>query len=85
MPATVTAALDRTSYAPGDTMTLTVQYTVPEESKVTLTAVLDYVGGSVESAAVSVPVKDVDVIDDSGRQWTVASDDGATATLTATA
>lgn len=86
MPATISATLDAASYAPGTPMALTVTYTVPEESKVTINAVLDYVGGSIESPAITVPIKDVDVLDsESGREWVVQSDDGATAVFTATA
>lgn len=84
MPATINAVLDATTYAPGATMTLTVDYTVPDESKVTLSAVLDYVGGSIESTPLTVPIKDVDVLDD-GREWTLQSDNGATAVFTAAA
>src|SRR5688572_30897009 len=73
----VTATLDRATYAPGDTMTLTVDYSVPAESRVAAAVTLDVLGAS-RQATVAAPVMRLTVADPD-RAWSQVSDDGATA------
>ena len=79
----VSASLDKTTYAPGELMTLTVDYTV---DPLTVTVVVDGLGGT--SGPVVVPpvkVRRVTVADSAGKTWVLVSDDGSRAVYTATA
>lgn len=84
MPATISATLDKPSYAPGQTMTLTVTYSVPAESTVTVKASVAVLGDTVSTPAVKVAIKHVAVVDPD-RTWTLKSDNGSRAVYTATA
>lgn len=80
-------SLDKTTYAPGDVMTLTVT-TGPgdRESSKTVTGTV-HVDGLIDAtfnATVALPNKAVTVTDPA-NVWTVTSDDGNTAVYTATA
>jgi hypothetical protein len=90
-----TATFDKTSYAAGDTMTLTVVRSGSTSQTLSATAaiVLAAPDGTTESISagpvdvtrtVSVAVS-ASVSDDGSRSWTLQSDDGATAVYTATA
>ncbi|MGX4652779.1 hypothetical protein ACWCHM_03730 [Micromonospora sp. SCSIO 07396] len=85
---TVTASLDASTYAPGEPMTLTVDYADPDTRPVTVTIVLTDPDGNssapVRVTAVIDPLG-VEVADDSGRAWTMVSDTGTTAVYRAVA
>ncbi|MFE9205196.1 hypothetical protein [Micromonospora sp. NPDC006431] len=85
---TVTASLNRSTYSPGDQMTLTVTYADPDTRPVTVTIVVtDSQGNSsapVKATAVIDPLT-VSVTDDSGRTWTKVSDTGSVAVYRAVA
>ena len=81
---TVSASLDKAEYAPGEDMRLTVAYTVPEDSRVSARAVLDFLGGSASSEPVTALVMRL-TVDDPDRAWTLESVDGSTAVYVATA
>lgn len=85
---TVTAALDASTYAPGDQMLLTVAYTDADTQPLTVTIVVTDARGN-SSAPVTVPtVVDplaLTVTDDSGRTWTRLSDTGTVAVFRAVA
>lgn len=84
---TVSASLDKTSYNVGDTATLTVNYSDPNSSSLSVTvSVADSAGNKsapVTVAAVIDPAQ-ATVTDTSGRTWTKQSDNGAVAVFTAT-
>jgi transcriptional regulator of nitric oxide reductase len=85
---TVTAGLDRASYALGALMTLTVTYgDTDRQSMIVTVTVTDAEGNS--SAPVSLPVVidplAIAVTSVPSRAWTKVSDTGAVAVFTATA
>lgn len=84
MPApTATASLDKALYTPGETMVLTVDYTV---DPLTVTVVVDGLGGtSGPVTAAPVKVRRLTVTDSAGKTWTLQSDTGARAVYHATA
>jgi hypothetical protein len=85
-PATIELTLDRTTYAPGDTMTATVNYHVPADSSAELTARLRFLGGVVETPVTEILIAELELDDsDSAREWTLQSNDGDTAVFTAVA
>lgn len=88
---------DQASYAPGDTITLTADYTpdqpgsVPTTFNATVT-ITDASGAAVANATapfvVAEPVAGGDVVsvsDDGGRAWSPVSDSGTVAVFTAIA
>jgi hypothetical protein len=84
----LSASLDKASYVPGETATLTVSYNGDGEANVN-TITVRGVDGAGNAALVTVQLTVVDkislsVVDDSGRVWTLLSDDGSTAVFTAT-
>jgi hypothetical protein len=85
-PATIDLTLDRSTYAPGETITATVQYHVPADSSAELTARLRFLGGVVETPPTEVQIAELE-LDDSApdREWTLQSNDGDTAVFTAVA
>lgn len=89
----LTATLDKTTYAPNDTMTLTVKTAAGERNAsvdTPGTAHIDVPGVGTGDAsfvlhrASSTPAP-ITVIDSTGRTWAPVSDDGTTATYTAKA
>lgn len=84
--ASITVELDKAAYAPGETMTATVQYTVPADSVVELSGTLRFLGGEISSQPTTVQVAELLLTDDNNeREWALVSNDGATAVFTATA
>lgn len=85
---TVTAALDATTYEPGQQMTLTATYGDADTQPMSVTVVVTDARGSssapVRVTAVIDPLT-LTVADDSGRAWTRVSDDGAVAVYRAVA
>lgn len=78
MPApTASASLDKALYTPGETMVLTVDYTV---DPLTVTVTVEGLGGSSGPVAASpVKVRRLTVTDTAGKTWTLQSDDGSRA------
>lgn len=84
---TVTASLDKATYNTGDTATLTVSYSDPDNKPLTVTVTLTDSAGNKSAPATVAAVIDpstVNVTDSSGRAWVNASDSGAVAVFTAT-
>lgn len=86
---TVTAGLNKTSFAPGEQMVLTVSYGDADNTGVKVTIVVtDAAGNSSDPVVVTANIADpvtVEVTDDSGRSWTKQSDNGAVAVYKAVA
>lgn len=76
----LTANLDKATYNPGDTMTLTVV----SDKRLQSTA-LDIQSAGDDAKVTTTVQAGVTVTDPSGRKWTVKSDDGHTAIYTSTA
>lgn len=93
MASILSAALDKAAYAPGDTVTLTVDY-APDTPGVisqvsTVTVELKDAAGNVLASSpltltVNVPQAGdkVSVSDDGNHTWTVVSDNGSAAVFT---
>jgi hypothetical protein len=85
-PASVSLTLDKSTYAPGETITATIEYHVPGESTVDLTGRLRFLGGVAETDPVTVLIAELEIDDtDPDREWTMQSNDGETAVFTAVA
>lgn len=86
---TVTASLNKSSYAPGEQMTLTVSYADSDNDAVQVTIIVtDSSGNSSEPVVVTANVTDpvtLSVTDDGGRTWTKQSDNGSVAVYRAVA
>jgi hypothetical protein len=84
---TVTASLNKTAYAIGETMTLTVTYSDADRKTGTVSVVVTDAEGNQSAPVVSTYVIDplTIAVTDAGRTWTKASDSGAVAVFTATA
>lgn len=81
MPApTATATLDRPAYAPGDVMTLTIDYVV---DSVDLAVSVEGLGGTAAPTC-TAKVRRI-TITDADRTWALKSDSGARAIYTAKA
>lgn len=84
---TVSASLDKSSYSPGETATLTVTYGDADTETMTVTVVVtDAEGNSSNPAQVTAVVDPltITVSDDSGRTWAQQSDSGSVAVYTTT-
>ncbi len=86
---TLTASLDKATYAPGAKMTLTVSYADADNDTGSITVVVTDAAGN-KSDPVTVPYSVADpvtlsVTDDSGHTFTKVSDAGGVAVYTATA
>lgn len=84
---TVSASLNKTTYGPGELMTLTVTYADPDTKSGTLLVQVTDAEGN-KSGLVTVPyvVDPLTVtISDAGRVWTKVSDNGSVAVYTSTA
>lgn len=85
----VQATLDRTAYAPGDLMTLTVTYGDPDSRTLQLTIKVEDSTGGTGATVVTSAVLDaltLSVSDsDTSRVWTKRSDTGTIAVFTAKA
>lgn len=84
-PPFINITLDKSVYAPGEQMTATVAYGVPEDSVARLAGRLEFLGGVVTTAPVEVQIAELLIDDDAGREWILQSNDGSTATFSATA
>ncbi len=90
MPApTVSASLNEATYAPGEMMTLTVNYGDPDRQTLTITVTVeDTEAGTGPATATATAVIDpltVTVVDSAGKTWTKQTDTGTVAVYTATA
>lgn len=84
---TCSASLNKATYAPGETMTLTVNYGDPDRRTDTVTiTVTDSTGltGTASTTLVMDPLT-LAVSDSSGRVWAKQSDTGSVAVYTAVA
>lgn len=83
----LTATLDKTTYTPGEPMTLTVT-TAPGERNVDVPIAVHVevagLGGADLTATIDKPPLAITVVD-SARVWTLKSDDETTAVFTAAA
>lgn len=84
---TVTASLDKTTYNTGDTATLTVSYSDPDNKALSVTVTVTDTAGNTSvptTVAAVINPSTVTVADSSGRAWVKASDSGSVAVFTAT-
>ncbi len=86
---TVSASLNKSTYAPGEAMLLTVQYGDTDNEPVTVTVIVEDSQGN-KSAPVTVVANVADsvtvsVSDVDGRTWTKQSDNGSVAVYRAVA
>jgi hypothetical protein len=84
----ISATLNKASYIPGELATLTVVYSDGDSSTTNTITVRGKDASGLE-AVITVQYTVVDKVnltvqDDSGRVWTLQSDDGSTAVYTAT-
>lgn len=86
---TVSASLNKASFAPSEQMILTVSYGDTDNNALNVTVVVtDSAGNSSSPVVVTANIADpvtVSVTDDSGRTWTKQSDNGAVAVYRAVA
>lgn len=84
---TVTASLNKSAYAIGETMTLTVTYADADQKAGTLTIkVTDAEGNASSPVVVPYLVDPLTIaVTDAGKTWTKVSDTGSVAVFTATA
>lgn len=86
---TVSASLDKPSYAPGDKMTLTVSYADADNDAGTVTVIVtDAEGNKSDPVTAAYNIADTEtlaVTDDGGRTFKKVSDNGSVAVYTATA
>jgi hypothetical protein len=86
---TVSAALNKANFAPGEQMILTVSYADADNTGVKVTIVVtDSSGNASEPVVVTANIADpvtLEVRDDSNRVWSKQSDNGAVAVFRAVA
>lgn len=86
---TVTASLNKSNFAPGEQMILTVTYGDTDNAGVTVQVVVtDSQGHSSAPVSVQANISDpvtVDVEDDGSRDWVLQSDSGSVAVYRAVA
>lgn len=85
---TVTASLNRATYAPGDVMILTITYGDSDTKPVSVSIVVTDSQGNASAPVVATAVIDplaIAVTDSSGRTWSRVSDSGSVAVYQATA
>lgn len=86
---TLSASLDKATYAKGEKMTLTVTYADADNKSLTVTvSVTDSAGNQSDPVTIPVNISDkvtVSVTDTDSRTWTKVSDNGSVAVYTATA
>jgi hypothetical protein len=83
----LSATLNKASYVPGETAILTVVYSDGDSNTNTITVRGKDSSGLEAVITVQFTVVDkvnLTVLDDSGRVWTLQTDDGSTAVYTAT-
>jgi hypothetical protein len=76
----LTATLNKATFVPGETMTLTVV-----SDKRLQSSILDVLAAGDDAKATVTVLAGIVLTDPAGRKWAVASDDGKTAVFTATA
>lgn len=83
----VSASLDKTTYAPGELMTLTVTYSDPDTDSVQVTiTVTDKSGNQSAPTTLTAVIDPLTVgVTDPDRTWAKVSDTGTVAVFTATA
>lgn len=77
---TVTARLNKTVFAPGETITLIVDYADTDSASFAVTVVATDAAGNTSEATVSGSVADavtLSVSDSAGRTWTKTVDNGS--------
>lgn len=84
---TVSASLNKATYAPGEQMTLTVNYSDADTKPVSvLVQVTDAAGNKSAPVTVSAMIDPLTLaVNDTAHTWTKVSDSGAVAVYTATA
>lgn len=86
---TVTASLNKSSFAPGEQMILTVSYGDVDNKALQVTVVVtDSAGNASDPVVVTANIADpvtLAVTDDGSRTWTKQSDNGAVAVFRAVA
>lgn len=85
---TVSASLNRTTYAPGDPITLTVNYGDTDTQSITITVqATDSTGATSEPTTVTAVIDPttLTVTSEPDRTWVKQSDNGTVAVFTATA
>lgn len=84
---TVTASLNKTAYAPGETMTLTVNYADADRQSLAVTITVTDSSGNTGTATANAIIDQGTVVVTSSpaRTWTKVSDSGTVAVFTATA
>jgi len=80
MPGTLVVTPDKPTYPPGATITITVTGNMLQADQVTVTDS----AGDTGTGMINV-IEQLTVDDPAGRDWTVVSNDGATAVMTAPA
>lgn len=84
---TCSASLDKSAYAVGETMTLTVSYSDPDTQQVSVTITVTDKSGNTSGPATVTAVIDPSTVTvtDPSRVWTLQSDNGSIAVYTAVA
>lgn len=83
---TLSASLNKTTYAPGETMTLTVTYADADNRSASVTVTGTDGAGNPASVSLNFNISDaVTVAATGGATWTKVSDNGSVAVFTATA
>jgi hypothetical protein len=79
---TLTASLNKATYAPGENMLLTINYADADSQSVSVTIVVtDAAGNSSAPVTVAAFIKDTTTlaVTEAGKTWTKISDNGAVA------
>lgn len=86
-PTITSAALNKAAYAPGETMTLTVNYSDPDKQNLQISIKVADSAGNEANASVNAVIDPsvVTVTSAPSKTWTKVSDTGAVAVFTAVA
>jgi hypothetical protein len=85
---TLTASLNKATYAPGENMLLTINYADADNQSVSVTIVVtDAAGNSSAPVTANAFIKDAATltVTETGKVWTKVSDNGAVAVYSRTA